>query len=129
MLSRRSPFNSNGAIRARFSDLLKFLERPDIYFTFEVSESANQKKLREGVNSNRISVAFTKLKERIAVFVVKSSDGRLISRNHNELLTRSDPLDIVDHVLENRHELTFTSAENLHILQTVFTIVTLSGSV
>ena len=50
----------------------------------------------------------------------------MVTGNDYESLTRTDPLDIVDHVLENGDELSLAATEDLHILQTVLAVVALT---
>ena len=120
------PLDSNGAVRARFANLLQLFERPNVNLSLQVAKATNQEKLREGTNTDRVSIAFAKLKESIAVFVVEGCNSRLISSNDDELFTRFDPVDIIDHVLEDGDELTLAASENLHVLQAVLAVVALA---
>ena len=123
------PLDTYSTIGARLTNLLQLFERPDIDFTFQVAEASNQKKLREGTYSDRVSITFAKFKKSITVFIVKCCDGRLVACNDYELLARFYPVHIINHILKDRDKLSFSATENLHILQAVLAVITLARSI
>lgn len=122
MFSIRRPIDTNRAVRASLTDLLKIIERPKVNLTLQVAEASDKAELREGADTNSVPVAFAEFKQGIAVLVIEGSDGGLVTGDNDEAFG-INPRDVINHVLEDGHVLSVSSTEDLHVLQHVLTIV------
>lgn len=80
----RRPLNFDCTVRLCASDLLQGVQGPEVDLASQVAKAANHGDLRERTDSNRVSVAFAKLKQGLAVLVKQSCSRRLSPGNHNE---------------------------------------------
>ncbi len=116
MNSIRSPLNPNATIWLCFSNLSQILECPKVDLSCQISKAANHSNLRKGTYSNCVSVSLTKLKNRIAILVVKCCCRWLNTRYYDEAFAAWYPSNILYHIVKNRNKLAITSSKNLDIL-------------
>jgi hypothetical protein len=110
-------------------DLGHLGEVPKVNLTLQVAKAAQHHDLGERAHADSVAVPLSKFEKRCAVLIVECCDRWLDASNDDEILAVGQPANIVNRVVETRHERAVSPTENLDVLQCVLSIITLSGLV
>ena len=106
------------------------VEVVDIHFSLgDVSKTTNNHGVVKGADPHRVSEPLGKLEHGLAIAVVHSSGGRLLTREHNELRAVGSPGNILYLVVEDRDESPVLSLVDPDELEGVLAIVAFAGRV
>lgn len=110
-------------------DLGHLGEVPKVNLTLQVAKATQHHNLGEGAHADSVAVPLSKFEKRCAVLIVQCCNGWLDASDDDEILAVGKPANIVNRVVETRHERAVSPTENLDVLQRVLSIITLSGLV
>jgi len=114
---------------AHFLNIVKVFQTPYVNLASQVTKATDHCKLREWTDLNGVSKVLTKLKKSIAILIIKRGSRWLHTRDHNESFGIWQPGYIKHLVVEHRDKLAIFSSENLNILKSMLTIVTLTWAI
>lgn len=98
---------------------------PKVHFTLvDIAKAANHENGAKWTDLDGVPELLPEFKDRLTIKVVHCGRSRLLSRDHNELLSVLRPLHILDLVIEHRNEFTVFSFVDSDVLKCVLAIVT-----
>jgi len=94
------------------------LQVPEVHLTFrDVAKTSDHENMTKRTNLDGVSELLSEFKSRLTIQIVHRSHSRLLTCDHNKLLTILSPFNILDLIVENWNELSIFSFMDSNILE------------